>query len=54
MELDIDRDELVYLVAAVGRVSEPLNLELYEALYDNLFVTDQHRSEELGKAMKFS
>lgn len=48
-----ETDELVYVVAAVGRVSEPLNPELYNRLYETLTPFEQHKAMVLAKEMKF-
>jgi hypothetical protein len=54
INLSEETEELVYIVAALGRVSNPLNVELYEKLYDTLSIGEKHRSEEMAKRMEFS
>lgn len=49
MQINVTESELIYIVAAVGRVSEPLNVELYEKLYDHLVIGEQHSTERLAE-----
>jgi len=54
IEISDELEDLVYIVAALGRISDPLRVELYEMLYDTLTIGEKHRAEKLMKEMKFS
>ena len=50
----LSEDELVYILAAVGRVSYPLDINLMEYLKLQLPIGEHHVAEELAKKMEFS
>lgn len=49
-----ETDELVYVIAAVGKVTNPLNLPLYEKLCEHATVAEIHRAEALMERIEFS
>jgi hypothetical protein len=54
IELSEELGDLVYITAAVGRVSNPLNVELYEKLYNTCTIGEKHQVEELMKKLEYS
>jgi hypothetical protein len=54
MQINVTESELIYIVAALGRVSYPLAVDLYEKLYDHLVIGEKHGAERLAQKMEFS
>ncbi len=52
IELSEVMDDLPYIVAAVGRVTHPLNVELYEKLYDSLTAAEIVKVHALERKME--
>jgi hypothetical protein len=50
----LSTEQLVYIVAAVGRVSNPTDLYTYEYLESFLSIGHRHEAEELAAKMEFS
>ncbi len=53
IELSEVMEDLPYIVAAVGAVTHPLNVELYEKLYDSLTASEIVRLHKLEREMSF-
>jgi hypothetical protein len=54
IELSEETGELAYIVAAIGRVTNPLRVELYERLYDTLTASEMAEVHKLEKEIEFS
>ena len=54
INLSEETAELAYICAAVGRVSKPLNIELFEKLYDQMTGSELVYYHDLITQMEFS